>query len=230
MIDIIFFAAVAIFIFFKLREQLGKVDEEQKRNSIKQFIREQTKNSESSQPANSTVPDLVIATPANQIQNQVDFKSQKILDALDEPVKSDLKNALQKTNLSAAQFLDGANKAFEMVLEGFAAGNLAVLKPLLSDKIFTQFSETIKKRQDSAQVLTTKIVAISQSKILSANIVDNSAIISVQFTSEQINYISNSAGEIIFGSKTEINQINDNWTFKKDCASQNPNWLIVATS
>lgn len=231
MLDIIFFAAIAIFIFFKLREQLGKVDDNQKRDAIKKFITEKTKianqNQSQNQPTLVAIPGVgVVANP----QNPVDLKSQKILNKLQEPLRSSFKATLQKTDLSPAQFLDGATLAFEMVLEAFAANNLAILKPLLSDKIFTQFEETIKKRQAEGQTLNTKIIAIDQSKIVDAKIVDNFAIISIEFISQQINYINDSAGEITFGSKTEINNINDIWTFKKDCNSNNPNWVVVATS
>jgi len=35
---------------------------------------------------------------------------------------------------------------------------------------------------------------------------------------------------VIEGSKTEIVQVNDIWTFKKDLTSSNPNWVIIATN
>jgi predicted lipid-binding transport protein (Tim44 family) len=225
--DILFFAAIAIFIFIKLRNELGKVDDNQKRDAIKKFIKEQTKNSKNS----ATIIEVSenSAVEAKQT-NQDDEKSQKILEAIKEPIKSNLQSILQKTNLSASQFINGANSAFEIVLESFAANNLQALKPLLSEKIYADFEKAVSKRKSEKQTLHTKIVSIKKSYITDAKIVDNFAIITVEFISEQINYITDDKGEFVFGSKHDIDQVKDVWTFKKDCNSSNPNWLVVSTS
>jgi predicted metal-dependent hydrolase len=87
--DILFFAAIAIFIFIKLRNELGKVDDNQKRDAIKKFIKEQTKNSKNS----ATIIEVSenSAVEAKQT-NQDDEKSQKILEAIKEPIKSNLQS------------------------------------------------------------------------------------------------------------------------------------------
>ena len=48
--------------------------------------------------------------------------------------------------------------------------------------------------------------------------------------SKQINYIADKEQKIIEGTKEEIAEITDIWTFKKDVKSPNPNWLVSATS
>jgi predicted lipid-binding transport protein (Tim44 family) len=242
--DILFFAAIAVFIFFKLREQLGKVDEDQKRDSIKKFIKEQTriinpnktqdKSQEKSQsqensPKIIAIPGVGIVV-ANASENKIDEKSQKILDGLEPNLKADLELVLQKTKLYASTFLEGAKSAFEIIISSFSIVDLATLKVLLSEKIYLQFQAAIEDRNSKNELLNTKIISIDEANITSAKIENGFAIATIAFKSKQINYVENNQKEIISGNKTEINTIIDNWTFKKDCNSTNPNWLLVATS
>jgi predicted lipid-binding transport protein (Tim44 family) len=227
--DIIFLAIIAIYIFFKLRGELGKVDEDQKRDAIKNFIKEQTKtsNANSEKPTIITVPGVGFV---DQNVSEIDVKSQKVLDALDLETKNDLIAVLEKSKISAANFMDGAVKAFEMIIEAFASGNIETLKPLLSEKIFAQFEAAILQRKNTGQILNTKILAIDENKITSAKMLQNFALITIKFASKQINYLTNNSGEIIDGSKEDVNAIIDIWTFKKDSLSSNPNWFVSATA
>jgi len=231
--DILFFAALAVFIFFKLREQFGKVDEEKKRDSIRDFIKEQanpqTTNHSTNQPKIVAIPAVGVVV-ANDIPIPIDEKSKKILDNLSDDLKTNFESAVSKAKLSANQFLEGAKSAFEIILSAFSIGDLSTLKPLLSEKIYLQFAAAIEDRKSKNQFLHTKIISIDESKIISADMIENFSQIKIVFSSKQINYILDSRNEIIFGSKTEINTVNDNWTFKKDCNSPNPNWILVSTS
>jgi len=226
--DIIFLAIVAIYVFFKLRGELGKVDEDQKRDAIKNFIKEQTRTG-----AVNGEKQAVVVPGVGVVQQNVseaDIKSQKILDSLDAETRNDLILVLEKTQISAANFIDGAVKAFEMIIEAFASGNIDALKPLLSEKIFAQFEAAISQRKNSGQILHTKILTIDESKVISAKMLQNFAHITIKFASKQINYLTNISGEIIDGNKEDVNEITDIWTFKKDSLSPNPNWFVFATS
>ena len=240
--DILFFAAVAVFIFFKLREQLGKTDQDHKRESIKYFIKEQAKiqKQNQNQPNGQTNgPNQinnfqgkaqVIAIPGvGIVVTPIDEKSQKIISTLDDTTKINLESALQKAQLTPAHFLDGAKSAFEIIISSFSTSDLSTLKPLLSERIFAQFSAAIADRKSKNEILNTKIISIDESKITGAKIENSFATITIAFKSKQINYVENDKGEIIVGNKTEINTVNDIWTFKKDCNSQNPNWTVVVT-
>jgi len=61
-------------------------------------------------------------------------------------------------------------------------------------------------------------------------LIENQASIVVKIISKQINYIADKEQKIIEGTKEEIAEITDIWTFKKDVKSPNPNWLVSATS
>jgi predicted lipid-binding transport protein (Tim44 family) len=237
--EILFFAAIAVFILFKLREQLGKVDEDQKRSSIKKFLKEQTKitgqNQKSTQDNNPILmnPDNKKDITANLNTDNfqpVDEKSQKIIDGLDGALKSDLELVLKTTNLSANVFLTGAKNAFEIIISTFSIGNLEILQPLLSEKIFLQFQTAINERNTKGEILHTKIISINEANITSATLEGQFGYITILFSTKQINYVENNKKEIILGSKIDINIVADSWTFKKDCKSRNPNWLLSSTS
>ena len=230
--DIIILAAIAIVIFFKLISQFGKVDEDQKRDSIKGFIIEQTKINKAKDQINDDKSNVTVISTLGIAEKlpPIDEKSQKILDAVSVIIKADLIKVLEKTNLSAANFIMGATRAFEMIIEAFAGGDLEILKPLLSDKLMQQFELVINDRKDSGNSFNTRIFAVEKSEIISAQIIENEALVTVKFVSKQINYVTNSTGKVIEGSKEQVNTLLDSWTFKKDINASNPNWLVTSTS
>ena len=231
--DIIILAAIAIVIFFKLISQFGKVDEDQKRDAIKGFIIEQTKiNTAKEQKINDDKSNVTVISTLGIAEKlpPIDEKSQKILDLVPVIIKADLIKVLEKTNLSAASFIMGATRAFEMIIEAFASGDLEILKPLLSDKLMQQFELVINDRKDSGNSFNTRIFAVEKSEIISAKIIENEALVIVKFVSKQINYVTNSSGKVIDGSKEQVNTLLDSWTFKKDISASNPNWLVTSTS
>lgn len=227
--EILIFAAIAVFIFFKLFEQFGKIDEEQKKDTIRDFIKEQTKTSASNQdnqPKLVAVPGLGIVMTNEPV---FDEGSNQILNELDEKLKNDFVGALSKTNLSPIQFVNGAKSAFEIILSAFALGDLQTLKPLISEKIFLQFEAEIKNRKSLNQTLHIKIISIDEAKITAADVVDKFVKINISFVSKQVNYVVNEKDEVVFGNKTQINTIKDIWTFRKDYTSSDPNWVLVAS-
>ena len=239
--DIIILAAIAVYIFFKLHNQFGKIDDDQKRNVIKNFVKEQASissvvNSKIIQPIKENKSDnksdnkgaATIAIDNNF--PEIDKKSQKILETIADDVRNDLLVVMQKANLSIAGFVNGAINAFEMVIEAFAIGDIKKLQLLLSEKILQQFIIAIEQRKNLDQILGTKIIAIDESKITAAKFLHDSALITVRFLSRQINYITDSSGKMIGGSTDQINSIEDIWIFHKDCLNSNPNWTIISTS
>lgn len=235
--DILILAAIAVFIFFKLFEQFGKIDEDknpdQKKESIRDFIKEQTNTSSNPSQEN---PTKLIAIPGIGIidsrEIQFDEQSKKIVNELsnNDELKSSFLDVLLKTNLTPSQFISGAKSAFEIILSAFSLGDLATLRPLISEKIFLQFQSDIQNRKSANQSLNIKIISIDENKILGAKVIDSFAQITIGFVSKQINYVLDDKNEVIFGNKTEISTVNDVWTFKKDYTSSDPNWILVSTS
>jgi predicted lipid-binding transport protein (Tim44 family) len=127
-------------------------------------------------------------------------------------------------------FVIGARKAFEMVLKALALSDKLVLGRLLSEEIYQDFVEEINKRQDSGEDLVTTLIGMESSDIIRAIIQNDSAFITVRFITEQTNILKNIAtGEILSGSESQIETIEDVWTFTRNLRSTNPAWLLCAT-
>lgn len=221
--DIIFFAALAFYIFFKLSKHLGKIDEEEKREIEEKLMHIKAANQQIVEKIKQQ--EVVVGASSTEAQNSED----KIISSLAEPTKQNLLDILLRCNITLGFFLSGAKYAFELVIKSFASGDLASLKMLLADKIYQGFEAAVNQRKAQENTLTTNLISIEKSEIISAIMIDNIASIVVKFTSKQINYISDKSGAVTFGRKDEISEVTDIWTFKKDVTSPNPNWLVSAT-
>ncbi len=222
--DIIFFAAVSIFIFFKLRAELGKISDEEK-TKITEKIKADREKIITIQKQISGAVEKAIEQSIEQ-QNQ---SNEKILGKLSEPLKQNLLQIFQRCNITAEFFINGTKSCFEMIIKAFADKDLTTLKFLLSDKIYAGFESAILKRDTEEKNLCSNLIAIEKAEILEAIIADEKALITVKITSRQINYFTNKTNEIIEGKKDEIQEMHDIWTFKKDLNSTNPNWIVSTT-
>jgi predicted lipid-binding transport protein (Tim44 family) len=228
--DILFFAALAFFIFFKLSKQFGKIDEEEKKQieekliqmrAVQEQILAQVKQQE------KVANEKIVGASSTSITNK---EEEKILSELNNITKENLISILQRCNITAEFFISGAKYAFEMVLKAFVSEDLTTLKFLLAENIFTGFEAAINQRKAEEKTITTNLISIKETKILSAVILENTASIVVKFVSKQINYVVDKDGNIVTGRKDEISEVTDIWTFKRDVTSANPNWLISATN
>lgn len=221
--DILFFAALAFFIFYKLSKQLGKIDDEEKKQIEEKIA--QMRVVQEQVMAQMKQQEKVVGGGSTQNKSE-----EKILEELSAKTKESLIPILQRCNLAAEFFISGAKSAFEMVLKAFASADLEALKSLLAENIFSGFEVAINQRKAQAQKITTNLIAINEAKILSAMMLENIASITVRFVSKQINYVSDKDGKIVVGRKDEISDVTDIWTFKRDVTSPNPNWIISATN
>lgn len=225
--DIIFFAAIAFYIFFRLNKQLGKIDDEEK-NQIKiNIVKKREELSEIQKQILSKQQKIVGASSTDEAKNQAE---EKLFSSLDEVGKENLSKILQSCKISAEFFVNGAKSSFEMILKAFSGADLPTLKFLLSEKIYQGFEAAVNHRKSLEQTLVTNLILIEKAEIISALIHENIASIAVKFVSKQINYITNKDGQIVEGRKDEISEIADVWTFKKNLSSSDPNWLVHVTS
>ncbi len=227
--DLIILAALAIFIFVKLNKKLGEFDDDQKRDSIKNFLKEKTNYQEKKSKKYSQSKDSnIINLHPEKTQDKeeiIDLKDLDVLGKIDQNIISDVKIIFQKTNLAPGVFIEGAKKAFEMITENFSAQDLSKVKNIISTKIKEQFQTNIEELQKKNQKLNSQIISIDEAKIIVAKIDSRYAYLTVEFTSQQIDYITEGK-KIIEGSKTEQVNVVDRWIFKKNLTAKNPAWLL----
>lgn len=130
---------------------------------------------------------------------------------------------------SAEEFLQGARMAFEMVVKAFSAHDRETLQMLLDSTILANFESALKTQETAHQRRETTLVAITESRITAAQLRGRVAELTVAFTSEQIHIVRDEAGKIIAGDPSQVETVEDEWSFTRDMASANPNWLISGT-
>src|SRR5271165_1914583 len=60
-------------------------------------------------------------------------------------------------NFDPGTFLDGAEKAFQIIVHGFAAGDRSALRPLLGDETWKAFDLAITEREKAAHTQVTEV-------------------------------------------------------------------------
>lgn len=131
-----------------------------------------------------------------------------------------------EANFSLEKFLNGAKKAFEMTLTAFAENDRETLDNLLDAKIYKQFVSEIDKRVKKGVVLNLTLVALPKVEIKDIELRNNIVSIDVFYHSQQITILKNTSNEIIEGDVSQIDNVEDMWTFSKELGSGNP-WLLV---
>jgi predicted lipid-binding transport protein (Tim44 family) len=126
-------------------------------------------------------------------------------------------------------FSAGARAAFTTIVEAFAKGDTAVLRPLLDGPTYASFEAAIRGRAERKEIAETTLIGFEASDIAAAELQGTIATVTVRFVSEQINVVRNVEGQIIDGNPNEVQKVIDLWTFRRDTKSSDPNWLLVKT-
>jgi predicted lipid-binding transport protein (Tim44 family) len=216
-IDILFFAMVAAFIALRLRSVLGRRTGHERRRS-----------GGFGSPRPKGAADNVVTLPdRSSAQAEVDAG---LVDLADGSVKTGLTQVrLADSRFDLQRFLAGARAAFEMIVEAYAAGDKAALRPLLADDVYRGFEGAIDQRQAAGQTLETQLTAVPAAEVVGARMDGSRARITVRFKSEQINLLKDAEGKVVDGDPGTALDVIDIWTFERDTTSPDPNWALVET-
>jgi predicted lipid-binding transport protein (Tim44 family) len=129
-----------------------------------------------------------------------------------------------------AEFLDGAKMAFEMIVGGFAAGDLKTLKPLLSPEVYGGFETAVREREAAGETLETQMIGFRSVTLSDARMDGREARVTVTFVSEQTNVTRDADGTVIDGDPKSVEKVTDIWTFARDTSSGDPNWVLDETA
>ncbi|WP_353859484.1 Tim44/TimA family putative adaptor protein [Azospirillum formosense] len=213
-VEILIFAMIAAFLVYRLRSVLGRRTGEER----------QRPNPFTARPNNQ--PDNVVAMPNRErpLPNAAPSP--------DEPVS--LATALEQIkaadpSFDEKYFLQGARGAFQMIVEAFAKGDTATLRPLLSDEVYDNFARAVRERQAAGETLETRIETITDADVVEARMDGRTALVTVKFVSEQMNVVRNSAGAVVDGDPNAVVEAVDIWTFARNTRASDPNWALVET-
>ena len=184
--DIIIFAVIAVFIIYRLRSVLGKRTGFQKNINQQEFVKKETK------PTEIKIPQLK--------------ESEQKLEAVYKKVSS----------FNHKEFLEGAKKAFEIIITAFNKGDKSTLKNLVSKDVYNAFEGAINSGSNNPN---SQFYSLVIDGVEDAKVEDGKISIAVNFTSEQI----------LSDNEDSIVKNKDTWVFEKPESSTGPAWLLVST-
>ena len=130
-------------------------------------------------------------------------------------------------NFDPAGFLSGAEKAFRLIVSGFAKGDRAILRTLLSDDTYAAFEGAITAREAAGHTQTSEIRSIENMAIEAASLRNGVADVTVRIVSDQMSLTRDNTGTIVVGAEA-VAELTDLWTFERDLRSPDPTWRLVA--
>jgi predicted lipid-binding transport protein (Tim44 family) len=218
-LDILLFALVAAFLIFRLRSVLGRRDGFQGKSEDRMPFPER--------------PDRM-AEPPVRLPDRTDGPDAASIDEgpATQPPSVDAgvtQIRVADPSFDEKEFVAGAQKAFEWILQAFANDDLRRLQPLLSQEVFNNFAQTIRSRQQAGNTLESTLVGFKSADIVEAYMAGRTAHVTVKFETEQIGVTRNAKGEVIEGDPNTVSEVVDFWTFARDTRSADPNWSLVAT-
>ena len=186
--DLIIFAAIAVFIIYRLRSVLGKRTGFQKNTNQQEqeFIKKET------QPQQNKIPQLT--------------ESEKKLEIV----------YTKASSFDHKAFLEGAKKAFEIIITAFNKGDKKTLNSLVSKDVYSAFEKAIDSGSNNpnSQFYSLVVDGIEDAKVEGGKIT-----IAVNFISEQI----------LGDNEENIVKNKDTWIFEKPENSKGPSWTLVST-
>ena len=132
-------------------------------------------------------------------------------------------------SFDVARFLEGSKAAYRLILEAYWKGDLEAMRSYVDNHVFETFSGAVEQRSKDGLILENRLVAFDQALIASAELDRSIALVTVRFEADIAAVTRNAAGEVVAGSLSDAVQTRDRWTFRRDIASRDPNWLLVET-
>ncbi len=132
-------------------------------------------------------------------------------------------------NFNVGRFLGGAQAAYRMILEAFWAGDRDTLRDLCDADSYAAFDTALTAREAAGQRLENRLIGIESARITNADLRGNEARIIVQFVADIAAVTRDADGNVVAGSMTDAIAADDRWSFRRNLASADPNWVLDET-
>ena len=216
MLQIFILAAVAIFLFWRLRAVLGS------RDGFEKTIKEIKESSD------------VVSNPKVIGEAKNDSPDDDIFDYVEENSKNAQVFKKMKefdSEFSVNKFVSGAKMAYEIILMAFERGDTEKLKTLLENKVLKSFKSVIDKRKKDGFIVDAKFIGMRDIRIINASFSQKTKIadVTLSFKSEITTVVKDSKGSVIEGHPDEIKKQKDTWVFTKNLSDKSPIWFLKST-
>ena len=165
--------------------------------------------------ASAASPGQPPQVPANQLMPTLDRTLQRICTACRYP--------------NIETFLDGARQAYELIVRGYAQGDLSTCSYLLGDAVRETFTLDIASRQSREETSEMIFVGFRAFDIAGATLDQGLAHITVRIRAEMVSVTRDKQAHVISGQPGLIAETSETWTFESDVRTEKPNWLLIAT-
>ena len=216
MLQIFILAAVAIFLFWRLRAVLGS------RDGFEKTLKEIKESSD------------VVSNPKVIDETKNDSPDDDIFDYVEENSKNaEMFKKMKEfdSDFSVNKFVSGAKMAYEMILMAFERGDTEKLRTLLEKKVLTSFKSVIDKRKKDGFIVDAKFIGMRDIRIINASFSQKTKIadVTLSFKSEITTVVRDRKGTIIEGHPDEIKKQKDTWVFTKNLSEKSPIWFLKST-
>lgn len=126
-------------------------------------------------------------------------------------------------------FLDGARQAYELIVCGYAQGDLTSSSYLLGDAVRETFALDIASRQSRAETIEMIFVGFRAFDIAGATLDQGLAQVAVRIRAEMVSVTRDKQAHVISGQPGLVAETSEMWTFESDVRTKKPNWLLIAT-
>lgn len=211
-LQIVILAMIAAFLGLRLYSVLGRRAEHEEQPDPARF------------DAPGGAPPAALAPRAGQPPRPAGLEG--VLPSVERGVR-DIAAADRQFDISG--FVEGAKAAYSMVLEAFWQSDRETLKELCDDDVYAGFDAAIAAREAAGETLENRLVRIEDAKIDMAELVGQTARITVRFVADIAAVTRDKDGTVIAGSLTDAVEARDLWTFKRDVREAEPHWLVDET-
>ncbi|MFL0355567.1 Tim44/TimA family putative adaptor protein [Erythrobacter sp. GH1-10] len=214
-LEIIILAMIAAFLGLRLYSVLGRRAEHEEESIPQRFDAGDGQAPSPAQPqaAAAVAPARVIALDG--MMPAVERGIREIADA--------------DRTFDLPSFMEGAKGAYEMVLEAFWNGDRDTLRELCDDDVYEGFAAAIDAREAEGHTLENKLIRIEETRIHSASLDHRMARIAVLFVADIAAVTRDKDGNVVAGSLDDAIESRDVWTFSRNVAARDPNWLLDET-
>lgn len=213
MVTVVILALVTLFLAFRLYAVLGK------------------RTGHEQQPLPRSADERVVPARPNASVPDISPETRIVGDPVVGPAAARGVRAIAAVDpqFEPARFVEGAKAAYRMVLEAYWAGDEATLADLVGDDVRSAFSEAIAERKAAGQVLDNRLVLIEQAMISDAELLGQTATVTVRFDADIAAVTRDADGNVIAGSLNDAVPTHDVWTFSRNVRSNDPNWILTDT-
>jgi len=154
--------------------------------------------------------------------------SDKKFEEFKEKIKSQTRKSETEFDMEQKKrFLQGAEIAYETIINSFAKGDKKSLKDLLTKDMRENFESAIEERNSKSIRSELTFIGIKSSVIEKFEKTATALFFTVKFVSEIISVKKDKDSNVIEGDPNKIKTVIDHWKFTRKTSSMNPNWYLA---